>query len=179
MPVWPWQPPFHQLGSELSRTWMKSPRRKPNSPSSWGSKSKSACTYVGFCGIERWWLAKLQQRGCNETKEKHWNPHWLNCKRDKIHVLSTLHPNATITDNSHDYNELNQFCEASKIGSFLHFIFCFVIFMKPLHSAAFAHTHLLPHYVLSHYLPPTPTDTLDSLSVSFFLWFTCNFFSSF
>lgn len=38
--------------------------------------------------------------------------------------------------------------------------------MKPLQSAAFAHTHLLPHYVLSHYLPLTPTDTLDSVSLS-------------
>jgi hypothetical protein len=49
MPVCPWQAPFHQLGSELSMTWMKSPRRKPSSPSSWGSKSKRAWTYVGCC----------------------------------------------------------------------------------------------------------------------------------
>lgn len=49
MPVCPWQAPFHQLGSELSMTWIKSPRRNPSSPSSWGSKSKRAWTYVGCC----------------------------------------------------------------------------------------------------------------------------------
>lgn len=50
MPVCPWHAPFHQLGSELSMTWIKSPRRNPSSPSSWGSKSKRAWTYVGCCG---------------------------------------------------------------------------------------------------------------------------------
>lgn len=47
MPVCPRHAPFHQLGSELSRTWIKSPRWKPSSPSSWGSKSNRAWTYVG------------------------------------------------------------------------------------------------------------------------------------